>query len=489
MHDQRTQILAALRDRVTVLRAKDPSARSIMVQLAAGEVEFELPVLDVQRKRPVVDAPPPEAQPAQRAVGDDPMDGPDEPTEDVPLPDVRLRGIASSTSVDWYGTEMSRACLDSMAAQFRTGVDLLPRHHGFLASVEWDEVMGRTDAATLLSGPVADPASPTEPGFRLEIEAGCPGKQPKVRDLVARIDAGQKVGLSIGGWFRAVQYVWAEDADPAWDDPERIIVHEVELEHLAVVRSPANPDATALQVLRSLAGARSRPVATEAPTLTTDTPTPEVRATPQASEYVTNDSDPTPSPAEPEQRSENMDTEQILAAINGLGATITSLSARIEQVEQRGAAAAPAPTPTPAPAPTDDRVAKLEAEIVRMKADRARQENVIADLASGARAITVDNEIHLDDEDGRKAALRARIARAKESNTTPTVATLAERHIDVLATNPQDVPGSCGVPSEGGERARRSRAALPNLLRSICNAADRDGFFNYNANELRGWAS
>lgn len=183
-----------------------------------------------------------------------------------------------------------------------------------------------------------------------------------------------------------------------------------------------------------------------------------------------------------------MDTQEILAAITGLNATISNLSSRIDAIDQRSATTAAPATPA-TPAVTEERaaIARLEAEIARMKAADVAKDNILADLAAGARAINVDDRILIDDEHGRKEALRARIARARELGQGGTVATLAERHIDVLATNPLDVPGAGSTTSEAGDRARRARASLPNLLRAVCNAADRDGVFNYNTSELRGW--
>lgn len=479
------KVLAMLRDRLEVARAANPTARSVVVMLAAGDVPFDLPVGEVVRNAPMPPAVVEGAEAARAAMmpGEEPVE---DPPSEVEFPTVRLRGIASSTSQDWYGTEMARPCLDDMAVQFRTGVDLLPRHHGFLATVEWDEVLGRTDAATLLSGPVAAPST-NDSGFRLEIEASCPGtgaSGQKVRELVERLDAGQPIGLSIGGWFRSVEYVWAEDADPEWDAPERIIINKVDLEHLAVVRSPANPDAVGLQVLRS-AGAvtRSRPASTPEPEATP--PGAENRSAIVPTEY--DNPEPT-SPARPDERSV-METQEILAALNGLTTTISNLSSRIDVIDQRSAAPVPAPAPTPAPAVTEERaaIARLEAEVARMKAANTAQENILADLAAGARAINVDDRILIDDEHGRKEALRARISRAREMGMGATVAVLAERNIDLLATDPLDVPGAGSTTSEAGDRARRSRAALPNLLRAVCNAADRDGVFNYNSSELRGW--
>jgi len=159
-----------------------------------------------------------------------------------------VSGTASSTSVDWYGTEMSLPCLDDMAAQFRAGVDLTPRHGGWFTPLEWDDVMGRTIMASVVRGDVVDPAVATDPQFKLEVTSECDGSLDKVKSLCKRLENKQAIGMSIGGWFRDIQYVINDE-----DGLERIIVHRVELDHLAVVRSPANPDCTDLKVMRSVA--------------------------------------------------------------------------------------------------------------------------------------------------------------------------------------------------------------------------------------------
>jgi hypothetical protein len=55
-----------------------------------------------------------------------------------------LEGIASSTSVDWYGTEMTREALDQMAAQMSSeqGVAITNSHWW----TPWYQVMGQTHA-------------------------------------------------------------------------------------------------------------------------------------------------------------------------------------------------------------------------------------------------------------------------------------------------------------------------------------------------------
>lgn len=156
-----------------------------------------------------------------------------------------VEGVASSTSVDWYGTEMSPRALDDMANQFNRGVDLFPRHGGFLDTVEWDEVVGRTFAAGLQEADVADPADVSERGFVLGIQARVNRNAPRAEELERRLDDGQEIGLSIGGWFLEVRYVTDDDGEI-----ERIIVERVLLDHVAIVRSPANPDSYGLQILR-----------------------------------------------------------------------------------------------------------------------------------------------------------------------------------------------------------------------------------------------
>lgn len=162
---------------------------------------------------------------------------------------IMISGTASSTSVDWYGTEMSLQALSGMAEQFRAGVDVAPRHGGWLSPLSWNEMMGRTIMANIERGDVAEPAEgSTDPGFTLAVTGECDPAMPLVADLVRRLDAKQPIGLSIGGWFREVRYLTNDEGDV-----DRIIIERVELDHVAVVRSPANPDCMDLEVMRSIA--------------------------------------------------------------------------------------------------------------------------------------------------------------------------------------------------------------------------------------------
>jgi hypothetical protein len=209
---------------------------------------------------------------------------------------VVISGTASSTSVDWYGTEMSLRALQSMAEQFRSdkGVDIVPRHGGWFTPLEWDDVMGRSIMATIDRADVAEPAEVAEPGFKLVVTSECDGALEKVKSLVRRLAKGQPIGMSIGGWFTEVRYICDEDGDIV-----RIIIEGVMLDHLAIVRSPANPDCVDLELMRSIAAAvlkaRAKPATPEA------APTPEPAPAAAPAEPVaaarSTDAAPAPTPA------------------------------------------------------------------------------------------------------------------------------------------------------------------------------------------------
>lgn len=176
-----------------------------------------------------------------------------------------IGGVASSTSVDWYGTEMSEKALRSMDAQFKRGVALLPNHGGWFESIEWDGQIGVTTGATLSAADVANPYNPSEAGFALAFE-GELYTQLNAKDepvcemavkLVERLEAGQVIGCSIGGWFREVRYIEGQNGAE-----DRMIIEAVDLDHLAIVRQPANPDANKITLLSVRDAGRSMGIAT-----------------------------------------------------------------------------------------------------------------------------------------------------------------------------------------------------------------------------------
>lgn len=151
-----------------------------------------------------------------------------------------ITGIASSTSVDWYGTHMTREALDMMAEQFKRGVDYFPRHHGFLSAVEWYEVIGKSVDARVIRREVKEPAESakgTREQFVLEVDIALDMAEELAQKLWARVKAGVAPGQSIGGWFTDLAVRYDDDGEVV-----EIAVYGVELDHLAAVRSPANPD-------------------------------------------------------------------------------------------------------------------------------------------------------------------------------------------------------------------------------------------------------
>jgi hypothetical protein len=163
----------------------------------------------------------------------------------VPEGALVVEGVASSTSVDSYGTEMSLDALRRMAEQMERGLPLLPRHNNGMRAVEWDEVIGRTVGAKVEAASVAAPGGANEPGYSLSLVSMLYPDEPLAMTLVRRLERMEPIGQSIGGWFLSVRVV------ERGGEVERIIVEEIELDHVAVTRAPANPDAVGMVSLRS----------------------------------------------------------------------------------------------------------------------------------------------------------------------------------------------------------------------------------------------
>jgi hypothetical protein len=171
--------------------------------------------------------------------------------DEVQLAEPLVMGIASSTSVDFYGTEMSLRALKLMAVQMLRdgGVVYLPRHNrGSMGAVEWDEVIGRTVHAEVVPAEqVAKAYNEAESQFVLRATIKLYTDEPLAQALVRRVMRGEAIGQSIGGWFTHLQVLQNEDGDV-----ERVIVQGVELDHLAVTRAPANPDSVGIVSLRTV---------------------------------------------------------------------------------------------------------------------------------------------------------------------------------------------------------------------------------------------
>lgn len=166
-----------------------------------------------------------------------------------------VEGVASSTSVDWYGTEMTEPCLQDMKAACGNGVPIV-RYHGsfFEGPADWDEVIGCTRQAFVERATVAKPGDPAEQGFTMSVKFAIYNVEPGV-ELMRRLDGGQVIGLSIGGWFVDVTIIEEREGDEV---TYRVLVNKVDLDHIAVTRIPANPDAMGLALVRSRLGAAVR---------------------------------------------------------------------------------------------------------------------------------------------------------------------------------------------------------------------------------------
>jgi hypothetical protein len=169
-----------------------------------------------------------------------------------------LEGYASSTSVDWHGTEMTREALDSMARQMAAGVPYVPSH----MDDEWEQVMGRTVEARVEHGTIVrDGGTGAQAdGYRLAVRVELYPEHPRSQQLMMAVERGQVVGMSIGGWFTDAE-VETNDSD----EVERIYIKAVELDHLAVTRRPSNPDSWIAGLARSTGEAMAAARAAGAP--------------------------------------------------------------------------------------------------------------------------------------------------------------------------------------------------------------------------------
>ena len=158
---------------------------------------------------------------------------------------ILLEGVASSTSVDWHGTEMSLDALKGMEQQFKAGVPYVPSH----GNDEWDQVFGRTVDATIENGSIMKGAVEDGPaaGYLLRVRTALYDEDVRAQRLLSLLSRGATVGWSIGGWFTDMEVITNDD-----DEVDRMIIRGVELDHLATTRRPSNPDSWIYEVARSV---------------------------------------------------------------------------------------------------------------------------------------------------------------------------------------------------------------------------------------------
>lgn len=371
-----------------------------------------------------------------------------EPGETRAKGEVLVEGNASSTSKDWYGTEMDRDALEDMARQFSAGVSLTPRHNSWMEAVEWDEVIGMTMEGSVNASEVVNPSEPTEQGYLLAIKAKLFTEEDKAQALQRRLASNQPIGLSIGGWFTDLRVITNDE-----DEVERIIVLRMVLDHLAVTRSPANPDSTGLRLLRSL----SQDAVQKAKVARTAPPTPA--PSPSEGNRSENLDEPTPSddtgsegraeaPTTPTTEEPTMTPEEI--------ARIAAEAARAVLAEQ--ARTAPAPSPAPAAQPVDWEARAKQAEA--QNGDLQGRIRSMAGRSGSARRTMVPDHAYAPGK-GEGSQLRSLVQLARDEGKGLAVAEVSERHEKVLGADRFD--------------PTVSRADLESTLRSMITAGLQDG--------------
>jgi hypothetical protein len=292
----------------------------------------------------------------------------------------RIKGPASSTSQDWYGTRMVKDCLESMATQFRSGIDYMPRHHIWSAALGWEDVIGRTVEAEVVRAEIANPPegeSATGEQYVLNVTTDLFQGEDLAEKLVDRIRSGRPPGQSIGGWFTSLQITYDEDGCVEYP----INVLDIELDHLAAVRSPANPDSDRiwLELTRKIDG-RSTPDPVPAAPVA-EPQSRSVPATPAATATDVGGFAPVSASAPVGRAEEDMPiTEEDLAkfqdVVRGL---MAPLQAELSELKVRSATPTPTPAPqvaapaAPVPATPDPELAALRAQNLALAAQLAAQ--------------------------------------------------------------------------------------------------------------------
>lgn len=427
----------------------------------------------------------------------------------------RIEGVASSTGRDCYGTEMSRACLDSMASQFRSGtVAYLPKHPSWSGGDgEWDDVMGYVFDGTVERGEVTDSTVPDEPSYLLRVKVQLDQKHAKTAPLAERVADGYPIGQSIGGWFTKLTFVWPEgtkEDDKWWSvEPDRIVVEEVELDHLAATRRPANVEswidgvrsalatysAAKLERNRVLDAARAIDEAARKAARSEAAPEPAAEPAPESAPIApTPESEPAPPPLDTasdtghatDEPTAGSDAPEALPAEgtndSSIQQELSMTEAEIQAIVDRTVAAVRASNPAPAPAPAaveDPEVVRLRAENLRLQGDLARSYSeparrgmVLIDFSArgeAENAMTAQLNVLDGESRGRHfaAVLRSSGFVGRRTGTGPGVVRAESALNDELATLP-------------------SNDSLRNDLRSMCMAAAEDGLIK--TPEAASWA-
>jgi hypothetical protein len=396
--------------RTYLVRARVPFAFSALLTDARVEaaVRAPVPTIDDEGEGPTDPTNPGEQKIVTKADGEG-MAAEEDDTDPATGEggEMMLYGVASSTGVDTYGTEMSKRALDGMAEQFSSGeVCYLPAHPSWSGNGgEWDSVIGYVTKGEVVSSAVENAAAATEPGFALRVAVALDADAPMAERLAKMIGRKKKVGQSIGGWFTELRYIYAADAGE-WDPPERVIIEGVELDHLAATRRPSNGDSwidgmrSAISASHDSAVARAKAAAPKVVAAEVE-PTPEPVAAEPADERnnaVPLDTENAPrhdsdddagsegqraSPGATDGDVPSTNTEELNMTPEALRALLTEslapIAARLDAVEARTAVATPPgarvadPVASPVADPNATEVAALRARLAASEARTAER--------------------------------------------------------------------------------------------------------------------
>jgi len=397
--------------------------------------------------------------------------------------DVVVEGVASSTSKDWYGTEMTKNALEGMAAQFNTRKVPYVKSHW---DSEWDDVLGDVVEASVDRATVAEPVEPAEMQYVLNFKAVLDVEDERVVELRRRVKKGRKVGQSVGGWITELRFIM----DDTGEEIERILIEGLELDHLAVTRKPANPDSW-IGALRTAIGQmemRSREIPVDPPAPVADPPTTETTG----SEMPREDAVPAVEPnavsandtldtgsvpvqdhsngnpdgsddahrgvtreagAQPPTEEDSMTPEELRATMAEL---LQPLSQRLDAIEARSATT-PAPAPAAAPAPSDE-IADLRARLDRAEKNTARM--VLAAERGGSR-YDLTSAPAIEFGQGMDEIVRA----VEQAGDAPTLIAMCKHENGAILRAVSDPPADPAI-------ARRTLSAN---LRTFLRAAENDG--------------
>lgn len=354
-------------------------------------------------------------------------------------PQTIIEGTASSTSVDFYGTEMSKDALDQMAMQMRSGIPYLPKHNnGANGPMEWFETMGRTiDATVDRVDEVRAAFNSNEEQYVLRAKIALYPDEPHAQAMLRRLNRGEKIGQSIGGWFTELQFVQNNDKEI-----ERVIVRGIELDHLAATRAPANPDSNDLVSLRSAV----RSILTELPA-----PQPEVEVAVEV-EPVAEDlhvaSAEVPVVLEAQELSKGIPphARHILEVLEDDTAIWIKFAKECEEMPEQDDPTAEEPMPVEAPAPAQAPVEESAIVSGNDAGESTQEPDMALDIAALSALL-----------DSKLAPLAERIAKVEAGNAEPVVTPTATPEQVRIAELEAQLSALTSQP----HRVGRSAAALP----------------------------